>query len=175
MLFRALLWYHIQHNDEEKDSVPHSQPHYPMRSHLLPHCPRFLPALRQRGEDYFVYFNSTLAHCVLLASGRNYSTNFFGGATHRQVPALHNDTGDTLHHCHCHSSQCSLPVAINTHNVALGQESFSQHSTQTTFDEKTSRGQGIMNWFRRKSAGEISEFWESICIQSKNKPLIRCS
>ena len=110
-----------------------------MCSHLLPHSSRFLPALRQRGEDYFVYFHSTLAHCVLLASGRNYSAHFSSGAAHRQVPALHNDTGDTVHHCHCHSPQCSLPVAINTHNDTLGQESFSQHSAQTTFDEETSR------------------------------------
>ena len=115
-----------------------------MCSHLLPHSSRFLPALRQRGEDYFVYFHSTLAHCVLLASGRNYSTHFSSGATHRQVPALHNDTGDTVHHCHCHSPQCSLPEAINTHDVTLGQESFSQHTSATAGYEETSHRSGIV-------------------------------
>ena len=115
-----------------------------MRSHLLPHCSRFLPALRQRGEDYFVYFHSTLAHCVLLASGRNYSANFSSGATHRQVPSLHNDTGDTVHHCHCHCPQCSLPETVNTYNVTLGQEGFSQHTSTFAGYEETSHRSGIV-------------------------------
>ena len=50
LLWRALPGHHLQHHDAEEDAVLHSQPDHPLHGHLLPHSPRVLSPLWQRGE-----------------------------------------------------------------------------------------------------------------------------
>ena len=57
LLWRALPGHHLQHHDAEEDAVLHSQPDHPLHGHLLPHCPRVLSSLWQRGEGITKTFN----------------------------------------------------------------------------------------------------------------------
>ena len=50
LLWGTLPGHHLQHHHEEEDSLLHRQPDHPLHGHQLPHHPRVLPPVWQRGE-----------------------------------------------------------------------------------------------------------------------------
>lgn len=54
-------------------------------------CINHIHLIMQTGQ--FEYFDFTFVDCVLLAVGRNHSTNFVGSTTTRQIRTVHHDFG----------------------------------------------------------------------------------
>ncbi|GFT19683.1 acetylcholine receptor subunit alpha-like [Nephila pilipes] len=61
---------------------------------------RLLSALGLWGESIFVHLDPAIAHRLLPAARRDHTAHLAGGATARQVPALHHDTGHAIHMRH---------------------------------------------------------------------------
>jgi hypothetical protein len=105
--------HHFQTGDEAQDAVLHCEPDHPVRRDHLPDRVGLLPAVRLGRESHALHLDPAVAHCVLLAAGRNHSADVAGRAAAGKIPPLHHDPGDALHLRHRVRPQRLLPVSAN--------------------------------------------------------------
>lgn len=103
LLRRTISGYHIQHNDTSENPFLHRQSDHTVRWHFGAVGAGILFAERIRREDLTVYQYSAIAHCVLLAVGRNHSAHIADGAVVGQISAVYHVAGHTVG---CGDDQC---------------------------------------------------------------------
>lgn len=124
VLRRALSRHHLQPNDKKENALLHSEPDHPVRRHLVPVRARVLPAQRFWREDLALHLHLALAHCVLLATGRNHSAYVVDGTLTRQIPPVYYDVGDVVCSGDHRRAQRELSVSGHAQNGAVGAPSF---------------------------------------------------
>ena len=112
-LIKSNFRHHFQTCNEAKDAVLHREFDHPVRRHHFLDRAGLLFAVRLRRESHAMHLHSAVAHCVLLAAGRNHPADVAGRAAAGKISPIYYDPGDAFHLRHRVRPQRLLPVSTN--------------------------------------------------------------